>query len=264
MKANNPTGRARREAAKEGQVELIVLGAGDAFGSGGRNHPGFLVNLPSWSFLLDCGPTTLISMNRLELDPGTIGAIVLSHLHGDHTVGIPFLFLQYQFLTRRQHPLIIAGPPGTEQCIEGLWGFMYKETREMMERRFPVKYVVLEPKKWTRIGPIEVLPLEVVHHVREIAYGFKVKAGGKVLGYSGDTEWTDNLIELADGCDLFICESYRYDRKIRFHLSYDEIQARRTALRCGRLLLTHLHADALARLDEIKEEVAHDGMRLFL
>ena len=248
----------------EGPVELIVLGSGDAFGSGGRNQPAFLVNLSSWAFLLDCGATTLIALKRLELDPGPIGAIFVSHLHGDHMSGIPFLFLQYQFLTHRQEPLVIAGPPGIEERVEGLWGLMYKETQERIQRRFPLHYLELEPKNWTRIGPVEVLPLEVAHHPREAAYGYKVKAGGKVLGYTGDTEWTDTLIELADGCDLFICESYLYERKVRFHTTYKEIEAHRSALNCKRLLLTHLHDDMLARLQEIPDEVAYDGMRVSL
>jgi ribonuclease BN (tRNA processing enzyme) len=248
----------------EGAVELIVLGSGDAFGSGGRNQPAFLVNLSAWAFLLDCGATSLVALKRLDLDPGAIGAIILSHLHGDHTAGIPFFFLQYQFLTRREEPLVIAGPPGTEERVEGLWGLMYKEAREMMERRFPVQYLELEPRTWTRIGPVEVFPLQMVHHHTKVAYGYKVKAGKKVLGYSGDTEWTDDLIELADGCDLFICESYRYERSLQFHMSYKQIEARRSAFTCKRLLLTHLHVDALARIDDIRDEVAYDGMRILL
>jgi ribonuclease BN (tRNA processing enzyme) len=245
-------------------MELIVLGSGDAFGSGGRNQPAFLVNVSAGTFLLDCGATTLIALKRLDLDPGSIGAIILSHLHGDHIAGIPFLFLQYQFLTRREGPLVIAGPPGTEERVEGLWGFMYKETFEMMERRFPVQYIELKPKNWIRIGPVDVFPLELTHHHREIAYGYKVKSGGKLLGYTGDTEWTESLIELADGCDLFICESYRYERKLPFHMSYKEIEARRSQLKCKRLLLTHLHTDALARIPDIPDEVAYDGMRILL
>lgn len=245
-------------------MELVVLGAGDAFGSGGRNQPAFLVNLPSWAFLLDCGATTLIAMKRFGIDPSGIGAIILTHLHGDHTSGMPFLFLQYQFLTRREGPLVIAGPPGTEERVEGLWGLMYKETVEMMERRFTVEYLELEAKTWTQIGPLEVLPLELTHLHRETAFGYKVKAGGRVLGYTGDTEWTEDLIELADGCDLFICESYRYERKLPFHMSYKEIQLHRPRLNCKRLLLTHLHTDALARIDEIPDEVAYDGMRILL
>ncbi|MFQ5960951.1 MAG: MBL fold metallo-hydrolase [Candidatus Methylomirabilales bacterium] len=252
------------QGVPEAALELIVLGSGDAFGSGGRNQPAFLVNLSSGAILLDCGATTLIALKQLGLDPGSIGAVILSHLHGDHIAGIPFLFLQYQFLTRREGPLVIAGPPGTEERVEGLWGFMYKETRDMMERRFPVQYLELEPRRWTRIGPVEVLPLELTHHHREIAYGYKVKTGEKVLGYSGDTEWTDELIKLADGCDLFICESYRYERKLPFHMSYKEIEAHRSALNCKRLLLTHLHTDALARIDDIPDEVAYDGMRILL
>jgi len=264
MTAHKRVGAGQGEALPGGAVELVVLGAGDAFGSGGRNQPAFLVNLPSWAFLLDCGATTLIALKRLGLDPGTIGAIFVSHLHGDHMSGIPFLFLQYQFLTRRHEPLVIAGPPGIEERVEGLWGIMYKETRDMMQRRFPVQYLEFEPKRWTGIGPVEVLPLPVSHQHGEVAFGYKVKAGGKVLGYTGDTEWTDTLIELADGCDLFICESYLYERKVRFHTTYKEIQAHRSALNCKRLLLTHLHDDMLARLQDIPDEVAYDGMRLRL
>ncbi len=248
----------------ERSLELIVLGSGDAFGSGGRNQPAFLVNLSSRAILLDCGATTLIALNRLGLDPGSIETVILSHLHGDHIAGIPFLFLQYQFLTRLQGPLVIAGPPRTEERVEALWEFMYKETHDMIERRFPTQYLELAPNNWTPVGPVEVLPLELKHHHREIAYGYKIKVGGKVLGYSGDTEWTDALVKLADGCDLFICESYLYERKLPFHTSYKEIQAHRSALNCKRLLLTHLHADALAHIDDISDEVAYDGMRILL
>ena len=253
-----------RGKGSEGSVELIVLGAGDAFGSGGRNQTAFLINLSSWSFLLDCGATTLAALKRLGLDAGAIKVLLLSHFHGDHTSGIPFLFLEYQFLVLRQDPLIIAGPPGIEERVEGLWRTMYIERGRTIERRFSTEYLELTPGKWTQVGPVEVFPLEVVHHHREVAYGYKVRAEGKVLGYSGDTEWTDSLTRLSDGCDLFICESYHYDRKRRGHLSYEEIKQHRSALNCKRMLLTHFYADALARVDDIEEEVAHDGMRLLI
>ena len=248
----------------EGPVELIVLGAGDAFGSGGRNQAAFLISLSSWSLLLDCGATTLVALKRLGLDAGAIKVFLLSHFHGDHTAGIPFLFLEYQFLVRRQDPLIIAGPPGIEERVEGLWSTMYIERGGAIERRFSVQYVTLPSRRWTQVGPVEVFPLEVAHNHQEVAYGYKVRVGGKVLGYSGDTEWTDTLSQLSEGCDLFICESYRYDRKLRFHLSYEEIKGNRSALNCKRLLLTHLHADALTRIQDIQEEVAYDGMRILL
>lgn len=248
----------------ERQVELIVLGAGDAFGSGGRNQAAFLISLPSWSLLLDCGATTLVALKRLGLDAGAIKILLLSHFHGDHTAGIPFLFLEYQFLVRRQDPLIIAGPPGIEERVEGLWRTMYIERGGAIDRRFSVQYVTLPSKKWTQVGPVEVFPLEVAHYHQEVAYGYQVRVGGNVLGYSGDTEWTDTLTQLSEGCDLFICESYRYDRKLRFHLSYEEIKGNRSTLNCKRLLLTHLHEDALARMQDIQEEVAYDGMRIVL
>ena len=264
MTADKKSRPSSQDGAPRERIEFIVLGAGDAFGSGGRNQPAFLVNLSSWSFLLDCGATTLVALKRLGLDPDAIEAILLSHFHGDHTAGIPFLFLEYQFLTERQRPLIIAGTPGIEERVEGLWRLMYEETGRTIERRFPIHYLELTPKSWTRMGPIEVLPVEVVHHRREVAYGYKVKAAGKVLGYSGDTEWTDELIHLSEGCDLFICECTLYDGHLRFHMSYSDIQAHRSALKCKRLLLTHLDADAVGRIRDLSDEVAYDGMRILL
>jgi ribonuclease BN (tRNA processing enzyme) len=74
-------------------VKLHILGCGDAFGSGGRNQSGYLVETSDRLFLLDCGPTTLLAMKRVGFNPRRLDAIFLSHLHGDHFGGIPFFFV---------------------------------------------------------------------------------------------------------------------------------------------------------------------------
>ena len=79
----------------EPAMRMHILGCGDAFGSGGRNQSGYLVEANDRLFLLDCGPTTLLAMKRAGIDPGRLDAILVSHLHGDHFGGIPFFFIEY-------------------------------------------------------------------------------------------------------------------------------------------------------------------------
>jgi ribonuclease BN (tRNA processing enzyme) len=86
-----------------------------------------------------------------------------------------------------------------------------------------------------------------------------VEYGGKVIAYSGDTAWTDALLEAARGADLFICEAYFFDKKIRCHLDYQTLRAQRPRLDCRRLILTHMSQDMLSRLHEVECECAEDG-----
>ena len=96
-------------------VTVTFAGSGDAFGSGGRFQA--CIHLrpagppAAGPVLLDCGATSLPALRRCGLDPGEIGAVFVSHLHGDHFGGLPFLILDGQF-SRRSMPLQVAGPPG--------------------------------------------------------------------------------------------------------------------------------------------------------
>src|SRR5713101_4347471 len=76
---------------------------------------------------------------------------------------------------------------------------------------------------------------------------------------SSDTEWTDTLVKVATGADLFICEAYFFDKKIRFHLDYQSVAERKANLGCKRMVLTHMGDDILQRLSEIPIEWAEDG-----
>src|SRR3989475_11509017 len=100
-------------------VRVTVLGSGDAFGSGGRLHSAYLVETPRHTFLLDCGPTILQAFKRSGRDPGAVDFVLISHLHGDHFGGLPFLFMEYRFEEPRSRPLAVYGPPGTERRGRG-------------------------------------------------------------------------------------------------------------------------------------------------
>jgi len=102
-------------------VRVTVLGSGDAFGSGGRLHSGYLVEAPGTAFLVDCGPSVLQAMKRIGKDPAALDFVLLSHLHGDHFGGVPFLFMEYRYLHDRTCPFAVYGPPGTERRVRMLF-----------------------------------------------------------------------------------------------------------------------------------------------
>ena len=72
-------------------MRLQFIGTGDAFGSGGRFNTCFLVESSGLRFLIDCGATSLTALNRFDVDPDSIDAVFISHLHGDHFGGLVFM-----------------------------------------------------------------------------------------------------------------------------------------------------------------------------
>src|SRR3989454_3430516 len=107
-------------------VRVTVLGSGDAFGSGGRLQSADLVEPPRHTFLLDCGPTILQAFKQTGRDPGAVDFVLLSHLHGDHFGGLPFLFMEYRFEEPRSRPLAVYGPPGTERRGRGPFAGLFE------------------------------------------------------------------------------------------------------------------------------------------
>jgi len=242
------------------QLEILFLGSGDAFGSGGRFQTCFHVRAEATQFLIDCGASSLIAMKRFGVDPSSLDIILLSHLHGDHFGGLPFLILDAQF-SRRTRPLVIAGPPGVEARVRDAMEVLFPGS-SAVQRKFIVQFAELAEGSETVLGPLSVIPYRVVHPSGAPSFALRVTCGGKVIGYSGDTEWTDTLVQAARGADLFICEAYVFEKKIKYHLDYRTLMDRRTQLGCRRLMLTHMSDDMLQRLQGLDADWAEDGKRI--
>ncbi len=114
------------------------------------------------------------------------------------------------------------------------------------------------------LGGAEVSAHPVKHVAESDPHGLRVKVDGKLIAYSGDARWSDELVEVARGADLFICESTNFSRSDPAHLSYKELITNRAKLDCGRIILTHLGNDPLAHRAEIEIEIADDGMLVTL
>jgi len=243
------------------------LGTGDPFGSGGRLQSSVLLDSAEGRYLIDCGATTPFALSRSGIDPASLDGIIISHWHGDHAGGLPALILDLFLGTThgaerrpRARPLLIAGPVGTAERVRDAmrlnnWDISIGPTAD---RPFTVvEHVALVPGTTVDVGAITVTPFSVVHTPE--ALGFRFSLGGRSIAYSGDTAWTDALIEMSADADLFICQVYTFAIEIPTMLSYRRIVAERSRLTPRRLILTHLGAEMVAQRAEVTEEVAEDG-----
>jgi ribonuclease BN (tRNA processing enzyme) len=241
-------------------VKVRFLGSGDAFGSGGRFQTCIHLQSNASGMLLDCGASSLIAMRRFGLEPQTIDTVILSHLHGDHFGGVPFLILDGQF-KRRTRPLIVAGPPGVEARVhEAMEVFFPGSTR--IERKFDTRFIELADRVPIEVGPARVTGFAVVHASGATPFALRVAAENRIVTYSGDTEWTESLVDAARGADLFIAEALFYDKRVKYHLDLTTLLQHRARLDCRRLVVTHMGEDMLARLDGLAVEAAEDGKEL--
>jgi len=243
-------------------VALRFLGSGDAFGSGGRFQTCIHLSGAGGAVLIDCGASSLIAMKREGVDPGDVGVVLLSHLHGDHFGGVPFLILDGQF-SRRARPLLIAGPPGLRARVETVMEALFPGSTAI-QRKFQVEFIELPERRTARVGSATVTAFPVVHASGTLPYALRVDYGGRIIAYSGDTEWAESLIEAARDADLFVCEAYSFDRHVKFHLDYKTIEAQAERLGARRIILTHMGRDMLAREAEACSERAHDGLVVML
>jgi ribonuclease BN (tRNA processing enzyme) len=243
-------------------VRIRILGSGDAFGSGGRLQTCILAESSGNSFLVDCGASSLIALKGAGVDPKEIDTVFISHLHGDHFAGLPFLVLDGQFSGRSTH-LRVAGPPGLEARVTAAMEVLFPGSSGA-RRKFELQFQELREGIPASVGPIRVTPYEVRHACGAPPYALRIEVNGRVFAYSGDTEWTNRLIAAASGADLFICESYFYEKQVPFHLDYVTLMQHRSELDCRQIVLTHMSSDMLTRLPDLEIQGAHDGFEIDL
>ena len=194
-------------------MEIRFVGSGDAFGNGGRFQTCIRVQAEGFTTLVDCGATSLTAMKAQQLDPGEVDAVVISHLHGDHSGGLPFLVLDGQF-SHRSKPLTVFGPSGTANRLHSAMETFYPGS-SAVGRRFDLEVVELDGVGGVRAaGPLTVSSREVDHASGAPALAVRTRLGDMTFAYSGDTAWTNALVAVSAGADGFACEAYTFDRPV--------------------------------------------------
>ena len=158
--------------------------------------------------------------------------------------------------------MIIAGPEGLKD-----WFVRVMETAfpgaSKTNQKFKLDLIELKEGTETYVGEIKVMPFRV-HHGNPEGPFFALRVGieGKTIAYTGDTQWTDKIIDAAKSADLFVAEAYFRDKQVPFHLDLATLERHLPEIDARRVVLTHMSDDMLQQVDDLPFETAEDGMVL--
>jgi ribonuclease BN (tRNA processing enzyme) len=216
--------------------ELTFLGSGNAF-VGDRYWSSFALNR---RFLFDAPPTLLAHLNKLQIPTLDIDAVFLSHFHADHFFGLPFLFLDYEYINHRTEDLLIVGPPGVEEKVERLTELGFPGLVRN-NRRYRRRYVEVKEGKEYPVFELKVRPVRMQHTESLDCFGYRARLGDRVLAYAGDAEMSPAVLELAQGTDVFVVECSCWEGDCGPHISLDDIRRLRAQVSPETtFILTHL------------------------
>ncbi len=217
-------------------LEFSFVGTGNAFAPGGLCWNGFVID---GRFLFEAPPQALQSLNRLGIDANDLDAVILSHHHGDHFLGLPFLLLHWKYFGRAR-PAVIIGPPGTRELATAIARSVYPGVFDI---QYELHWVELGDGERATAGDLELQALAVRHDERlSLNLGYIGRLRGRTFAYSGDTGFCDALVTMARASEVVVAECSSFDDPVPIHLNLrDDIPRLREAMAPeAHLLLTHL------------------------
>jgi ribonuclease BN (tRNA processing enzyme) len=223
-------------------MKVTVIGCSGSFAGPDSSASCYLVEAPdtedperTWRILLDLGSGALGALHR-HVDPLTIDAVLITHLHADH-----FFDISGYYVLRKYHPagpqprIPVWGPRTTRSRVARAYGLPIDPG---MSEEFTFKRI---RKHEMQIGPFAVTARRMDHPVE--AYGFRIECNGRVLAYSGDTARCDALVELAGGADLLLAEAaFRddVDNPPHIHMTGSDAACVAQEAHAAMLVLTHI------------------------
>lgn len=184
-------------------LELSFLGSGSAFSRDGRYWSSFVLNR---RYLFDAGPTTLPHLRQLGIATNEIEVVFVSHFHGDHFAGLPFLLLDYRYVTPRERDLTIIGPPGCEKFLESFTAMCYAGLANRDSDAYRRCYIEADPGSTRQAGDITFEAVEVPHGAPLRSFGYRATVEGGTVAYTGDSEYSEAVLELGRGAEVLVVD----------------------------------------------------------
>ncbi|MCZ2111924.1 MAG: MBL fold metallo-hydrolase [Dehalococcoidia bacterium] len=197
-------------------LDFHFIGTGNAFAPGGLCWNGFLVN---GSYLFETPPQALQSLNKLDIDPNELDAVVISHHHGDHFLGLPLLLLHWKHMGRTK-PVTIVGPPETEAITRAISASVFPGD---IGGAYDLEWRTALPGQPVTLGSLTVEAVPVVHDPRLIqSLGYHCAIGARRFAYTGDTTLCQAVYDLARNPEVLISECASRADNIPVHMNLVE------------------------------------------
>ena len=236
-------------------LELSFLGSANAFTPGGRYWSGFVAN---GRYVFEAPPTVLPHLKRLGVPLVDIRAVFISHFHGDHFLGLPFLFLEYLYLTPRRDELFIVGPPGIEARCEALTDMAYTSLSRA-DAGYRRVYIEAQPGGEGSVAGVrfQAQPMRHAGGKQLCCFGYKLWLGEKTVAYTGDTEMCEEIFLLAEGADVLVLDCSYSEGEGPEHLGLlGALEVRKRVSPRTAIILTHLDDEPDVAIEGLL--VAHD------
>lgn len=248
--------------AQAPRTAVVMLGTGTPNADPDRSGPAVSVVRDGRSYLVDAGPGVVrraAAASRTgfaALEPQHLKVLFLTHLHSDHTIGLPDVILS-AWVLERAAPLELYGPPGTKAMVDHLLAAYAADIRNRVdglepanETGYKVNVHEIAPGVVFDDGNVKVTAFAVPHGDWEVAFGYRFDSADRSIVISGDTRASDAVVTACNGCDLLLHEVYSADRfktrppewqryHARAHTSTDELALLATRARPRQLVLYH-------------------------
>lgn len=202
------------------RARLVLLGTGTPNADPARSGPAVAVVVGETAYLVDAGPGVVrraaaaAARGIAALEAPRLRRVFLTHLHSDHTLGLPDLIFS-PWVLEREEPLEVWGPPGTQAMVNHLQAAYRADVRRRIDGRQPqnvtgwrARVHEIAPGDAYRDSQMTVTPIPVPHEEWDAAYGYRFEGGGRVIVVSGDTRASEALVSACDGCDILLHEVY--------------------------------------------------------
>jgi ribonuclease BN (tRNA processing enzyme) len=250
--------------------KLTVIGSGDAFNAGGRGHSCYLLEGEGFGpLMVDFGATALAGLRRCGREPTEIRGFAITHLHGDHVGGWPYLIIDGMFNAPRRSLLDVVGPLGVEERLEALLGVTYGDLSDH-PRPFASRFREIEPGGAQSVAGTRVEGFAAEHmDAPERPLCLRVTTPSvKVVAFSGDTALNDGLRSAAAAADLLVAECSCLAHPCGRHSTWQDWRTELGGIGARRVLFTHLGREVRARVEELARQLpgappagfADDGM----